>query len=231
MISLGELRLATIGLAALLATLAASSTRAATLSCAQAAAVAETSARIPARLLLAIGVVETGRTDAAGARAPWPWSIQTGSVGRYFDSAEAAVAAVQSLLAHGVRSIDVGCFQINLFHHSGAFPDLASGFDPLTNATVAAHFLVSLHDEFGAWEPAVAAYHSRTQALGTPYRDMVLASWRGAAPPLPGKVAVVGIRVWGPAGEIGDTAAPLVAISPPPPGMWIRMPRTVLATR
>lgn len=231
MISPGGLRLASIGLAALLATLAAPCSRAATLSCTQAAAVAETSTRIPAGLLLAIGVVETGRTDAAGVRAPWPWSIQTGSVGRYFDSAEAAVAAAQSLLAHGVRSIDVGCFQINLFHHSGAFPNLASGFDPLTNATAAAHFLVSLHDEFGAWEPAVAAYHSRTQALGTPYRDMVLAAWRGVASLLPGTVVVTGIRVWGPVGEIGGRAAPLIAMAPPPPGMWIRMPRTVLATR
>ena len=180
------------------------------LSCTQAAAAVEAGAAIPAGLLLAIGNAESGRADPTGARTPWPWTINAGGVGHFFASSEDAVMAVQALRAGGVQSIDIGCFQINLFHHPDAFPDLASGFDPLTNAQAAARFLVSLHEELGTWELAIAAYHSRVNTLGAPYRDHVLASWRGTA--FVGRSVFAGIHIWGPAGEIGsDAALPLPA--------------------
>ena len=137
-----------------------------------------------------------------------------------------------ALQAGGVQSIDVGCFQINLMHHPGAFPDLATGFDPMANAVVAAHFLASLREELGAWEPAVAAYHSRTETLGTPYRDLVLAAWHGTPPPAAVVRAVAGIRVWGPAGEIvpASTGPTLVSMMAPMPRTWVRMPRIVTAS-
>ena len=206
---------------------------AANTSCVEAAAAAEAGAGIPAGLLLAIGLVESGRTVAPGKRAPWPFAIQSGGAGRYLSSAEEAVAAVQALQAGGVQSVDVGCFQINLMHHPDAFPSLASGFDPMTNAQAAARFLASLREELGAWEPAVAAYHSRTDALGTPYRDLVLAAWRGTPPPPAAVRAVAGIRVWGPAGEIDFKASPgpvLVSMAVPMPRTWVRMPRIVAAS-
>lgn len=221
------------GLAVVLALLTAFTSRADAVSCAQAAAVAEAGAGIPAGLLLAIGVVESGRTNAAGVRAPWPFAIQSGGVGRFLASVDDAVAAVQALQVAGVQSIDVGCFQINLFHHPNDFSSLASGFDPLANAVAAARFLASLHDELGAWEPAVAAYHSRTEALGTPYRDLVLAAWHGALAPATVSHAVAGIRIWGPAGEINVMPSPaltLVSMTIPAPRTWVRMPRIVTAS-
>jgi hypothetical protein len=175
------------------------------LSCTQAASVAETGAAIPAGLLLAIGNVESGRTDPTGGRAPWPWTINAGGVGHFFSSSQDAVFAVHALRAGGTQSIDIGCFQINLFHHPEAFPDLESGFDPLINAQAAARFLVSLYEELGTWELAIAAYHSRVDTLGAPYRDHVLASWHGT--PFAGRPAFVGIHIWGPAGEITLQAA------------------------
>ena len=226
-------RPARTGLAVVLALLAALTGRAAAMSCTQAAAVAEGAAGIPAGLLLAIGLIESGRTDAAGARAPWPFAIQSGGAGRFPASAEDAVAAVQALQATGVQSIDVGCFQINLLHHPNAFANLASGFDPLINAHAAARFLASLRAELGAWEPAVAAYHSRTEALGAPYRDLVLASWRGTPAPAMASRAVASIRIWGPAGEITAPASAgptLVSMFAPMPRTWIRMPSIVTAS-
>ena len=168
------------------------SAEAVALSCTEAAAIAEADSAVPAGLLLAIGIVESGRTDALKNRSPWPWTINTGGAGRFLDTAEAAILAVQGLRASGLRSIDIGCFQINLAHHPDAFPDLASGFDPLKNAQAAARFLVSLREEFGAWEPAVAAYHSRTEAEGVPYRDRVLAAWHGT--PFSGGTTVAGFQ-------------------------------------
>ena len=228
------LRPARAGVLAVLAMLAAFTSRAGgAVTCAEAAAAAEASAGIPTGLLLAVGLVESGRTDAAGKRAPWPYAIQSGGAGRFLASAEEAVAAVQALQAGGVQSIDVGCFQINLMHHPNAFPNLASGFDPTANALAAARFLASLREELGAWEPAVAAYHSRTDTLGAPYRDLVLAAWRGTPPPPAAVRAVASIRVWGPAGEIDFKASPgpvLVSMTVPTPRTWVRMPRVVTAS-
>ncbi len=232
MIGVLRSRPARIGLALALAVLAGLPGRAGATSCAQAAAVAEGAAGIPAGLLLAIGLVESGRTDAAGVRAPWPFAIQSGGAGRFLASAEDAVATVQALQAGGVQSVDVGCFQINLLHHPDAFPNLASGFDPQTNAHAAARFLASLREELGAWEPAVAAYHSRTEALGVPYRDLVWAAWHGTPAPAAAVRAVASIRVWGPAGEIVATspAPTLVSMMVPMPRAWVRMPRIVTAS-
>lgn len=204
-------------------------TGAAALSCRQAAAIAEVDASVPAGLLLAIGIVESGRTDPTGNRSPWPWTINARGVGRFFDTAEAAVHAVDDLRSNGVQSIDIGCFQINLFHHPGDFADLASGFDPLTNAQAAARFLTSLHEEFGAWEPAVAAYHSRVYSLGAPYRDSVLAVWHGSS--LPDRILLAGIHVWGPAGEIGLSTGPSLTLSMPAyAALRSRLPRVVTAS-
>ena len=220
------------GLLAVLAMLAAFTGRAGAMSCTEAAAAAEAGAGIPAGLLLAIGLVESGRTDAAGVRAPWPFAIQSGGAGRFLASAEEAVAAVQALQAGGVQSVDVGCFQINLMHHPGAFPNLLTSFDPMANALAAARFLLSLHEELGAWEPAVAAYHSRTETLGAPYRDLVLAAWHGTPAPAAAVRAVAGIRVWGPAGEIvpASPGPTLVSMTVPMPRTWVRMPRIVTAS-
>ncbi len=176
------------------------------LSCTQAAATAEGDAAIPSGLLLAIGNVESGRTNSTGARSPWPWTLNAGGVGHFFASIKDAVSAVQALRAGGVQSIDIGCFQINLFHHPDAFPDVASGFDPLINAQAAARFLVSLHEELGTWELAIGAYHSRASTSGSLYRDHVLASWHGTT--FTARSVVGGVHIWGPLGEIGFAALP-----------------------
>ena len=54
------------------------------------------------------------------------------------------MAAVRAMQANGVRSIDVGCGQINLMYHPDAFPNLELAFDPQANAAYAARFLKAL---------------------------------------------------------------------------------------
>ena len=132
------------------------------------------------RLLGAIGRAESGRPDpGTGQIEPSRWAINAGGSGHVFDSAEAAIAYVQDLQAHGVRSIDVGCFQINLMHHPAAFASLGEAFDANANAAAAAQFLSDLHQRSGDWESAVARYHSALPERGEPYRMRVLAQWRG----------------------------------------------------
>lgn len=150
--------------------------------CDQAIAAAERQLQLPASLLAAIGRVETGRIDHAGAMHPWPYAINAEGTGAFFATKKAAIAAVQALENSGVRSIDVGCVQVNLLHHPTAFVNLDEAFDPLMNTAYGARFLRRLYDEMRSWPAAIAAYHSRTPELGAHYQARVMAIWTGGAP-------------------------------------------------
>ena len=77
-------------------------------------------------------------------RHPWPWTVNAEGQGAFYDTKAEAVAAVRAMQARGVRSIDVGCGQINLMHHPDAFASLEQAFDPQANAAYAARFLKEL---------------------------------------------------------------------------------------
>ena len=146
--------------------------------CRAAIQAAERAASIPAQLLMAIGRVESGRRDPdTGAFHPWPWTINAEGRGQFFPTKAAAIAEVRALQARGVRSIDVGCMQVNLRHHPEAFPTLEDAFDPMTNARYAARFLSELHAQRGDWQAAASAYHSQTPEFAAPYRARVVAAW------------------------------------------------------
>ena len=126
---------------------------------------------VPAELLKAIALVETGRGGGADGPQPWPWAINADGRGVWFESRAAAMAAVQRVLAAGTRSIDIGCFQINLRWHGHAFDSLDAMFDPASNADYAARFLARLHREAGDWTVAAGWYHSRTPELSAAYLE------------------------------------------------------------
>ena len=150
--------------------------------CQAAIEAAEARARLPRRLLGSVGTVESGRLDGRSGRvAPWPWTINVGGIGRFFDSKAEAITAVQQARAGGVQSIDVGCMQVNLMHHPNAFATLDQAFDPATNATYAAGFLSRLFTQTGGWPAAAAAYHSQTPGMADDYRRRVMALWPLAA--------------------------------------------------
>jgi soluble lytic murein transglycosylase-like protein len=163
-------------LLALIACLAAAPVAAQTdpwTACARAIAAAERSAGIPAGLLLAIARVESGRAAPGGGVAPWPFAINADGSGRYPESKAAAIAEVEALRGRGIRSVDVGCMQVNLFHHPNAFPDLDAAFDPPRNVAYAVRVLRELHARTGNWSDAVAQYHSGEPGRGLAYHSRV----------------------------------------------------------
>ena len=182
--ALATLLLAILGAAAPVAGAAAATGPAAVESpdlCAGAVAAQERRNGIPDRLLTAISLVESGRWDAdAGKAAAWPWTVTAEGKGRYFPTRAAAIAAVRSLQARGVSSIDVGCMQVNLHYHPNAFASLTAAFDPAQNAAYAAKFLTELKRDQGSWQRAVQHYHSSTAEKRIPYQKKVYAAWREA---------------------------------------------------
>ncbi len=132
---------------------------------------------LPPHMLSAIGRVESGRIDpVTGHVHPWPWTVNAEGQGRFFDTKSQAIAFVAQLQARGVRSIDVGCLQVNLMYHPSAFRDLEEAFDPVMNARYAVKFLNELRDKTGHWEDASAWYHSADPREGGPYREKVVAA-------------------------------------------------------
>jgi len=152
---------------------------------------AERTQALPSHLLAAIGQVESGRRDPATQQwTPWPWTIDVGGQGTFYPTKADAIAAVQALQAQGIRSIDVGCVQINLAQHPNAFHSLEEAFDPENNARYGAAFLIRLFAMTRDWSKATAFYHSAIPIRGADYERKVLAvlSGRGGGALLAAKV-------------------------------------------
>lgn len=149
--------------------------------CDQAAITAAFQAHIPSNVMRAVTRLETGRSKG-GKLTPWPWTVNMEGEGRWFASKDEAKAYVIQHYQAGKRSFDVGCFQINYRWHGGAFRSIEDMFDPDKNAAYAADFLKTLYREFGNWDDAVGAYHSRTDV----YADRYLAKYQRIAAALPG---------------------------------------------
>ncbi|MBV9757641.1 MAG: transglycosylase SLT domain-containing protein [Alphaproteobacteria bacterium] len=149
------------------------------------AAVHDAEARypVPGGLLGTIAKVESGRpiTAMADVRA-WPWTIDADGRGYFFESKAAAVAWAKLALARGaVNFMDVGCMQVDLQMHPGAFRSVDDAFDPAANVDYGARYLQRLHDADanGNWYVAVGLYHSHTPLLAAAYRDRVAAVGAG----------------------------------------------------
>jgi hypothetical protein len=150
---------------------------------------------MPAGLLGAIAKVETGRRAPDGSVQPWPWSYNAAGDGRYAASNAEAIQEVRAIQARGVRSIDIGCMQVNLLHHPQAFASLEAGFDPTKNVAYAVRFLRELHARTGDWNQAVAMYHSATPERGLIYQQRVMAALSGTGfvpGPAPGVIPLPG---------------------------------------
>ncbi|HEV7265532.1 MAG TPA: transglycosylase SLT domain-containing protein [Falsiroseomonas sp.] len=165
--------------------------------CTRAIAAAERGAGIPTGLLLAIARVESGRPAPRGGVAPWPFAINADGSGRFPESREAAIAEVEALRARGIRSMDVGCMQVNLFHHPEAFPDLGAAFDPVRNVAFAVRFLRQLRARTGNWAEAIAQYHSTEPGRGLAYHSRVRVARVAAGTLLSAPAALRGLCVPG----------------------------------
>jgi|GEM_PF-2243057 len=143
------------------------------------AALCDTAARraasqtgVPLDILVAVTRAETGRTTN-GRFHSWPWTVNMAGRGYWFPTRTAAHEYARDQSEAGLRSFDIGCFQINHRWHAGEFASLDAMFDPMKNARYAAQFLRQLHLETGDWSLAIGAYHSRTPKYAKRYRERI----------------------------------------------------------
>jgi Transglycosylase SLT domain len=142
--------------------------------CQRAAADAASRTGVPLDVLLAVTLVETGRDGR-----PWPWTVNAGGDGQWFDTPEEAALHVAGVLDQGVTNVDLGCFQLNYRWHASAFASVEDMLDPDQNATYAAGFLAEHYARSGDWSIAAAAYHSATPEHADAYRVKFEAAYAG----------------------------------------------------
>jgi hypothetical protein len=184
--------------------------------CVDAARAAAARYGIPARMMLAITLVET-RRQVGGASGPWPWTLNVDGEGFWYETRAEVLARAQSEISGGRLSVDLGCFQLNYRWHGANFKALDDMLEPPLAADYAARFLRQLFDETGDWMRAAGLYHSRTPALARRYRGLVgkaLASLDRAPDT---RVAAAGTMLPGPRPTIG--ARGTSADTEPPPAI------------
>ena len=135
--------------------------------------------QIKKHLLTTISSVETGRWNEKEQQLlAWPWTINAQGKGHFFKTKAEALRAIRDLQAKGVKSIDVGCMQINLSYHGKAFKNLEEALDPQKNVAYAAKYLKKLyrknkHD----WLKAAMAYHSNTPRKAQRYKKKIVSAY------------------------------------------------------
>jgi hypothetical protein len=197
--------------------------------CRHAAARMEQQHNLPTGMMTSIALVESGRRSPTGDVKSWPWTINAEGRPYYFATRNDAVDAVRRLMAEGMRTIDIGCMQINLRFHPRAFTSVEEAFDPMSNVAYAAYFLRDLESRSKSWDQAIGRYHSFSPALNARYSARVQAVWvkeqetarrnTPAEPPADTEVAAqsAGLRLSSYGDELGSDADDFATASIPAP--------------
>lgn len=119
---------------------------------------------LPAGLLYGVALTESKLNDR-----PWPWSLNVkGRTYRYASRMD-LWQAIESLLRRGETRFDVGPLQVNWHWNGKRFRNTWEATHPWVNAAAAAQILLENYAEVGAWNQAVAHYHSRQPHRGLSY--------------------------------------------------------------
>lgn len=147
--------------------------------CSRYFAMYENAFHMPSNLIKAVAITESGKyAKAAGRPVAWPWTVNAKGKGYHYANKREAIKAVNEFRAQGVKSIDVGCMQVNLMYHPEAFRNLEQAFEPKYNVGYAAKFLKDKYAQAGSWKEAVGLYHNGVTELNRGYIEQVYSAWR-----------------------------------------------------
>ena len=136
---------------------------------------AASAARVPADLLYAMALTESGRTvDEENGFRPWPWTLNIGGTGKVFVNRSLAQKELQRRLDEGKTLVDIGLMQVNWHYHSDKFDSAYQALNPIKNLAVGADILRSCYEREREWWLAVGCYHAPNSAdRAGKYRERV----------------------------------------------------------
>lgn len=140
---------------------------------------------LPDGILRAVATHESGKyIQRINRKAAWPWTINAAGKGFYFSSKEDALTAVDMHKnTLGVRSIDIGCMQVNMLYHGDAFDNNPrKAMNPEANIRYGARFLRARYDISESWEDAIGAYHNFNKDIGRKYAARIFKTWKKQQP-------------------------------------------------
>ena len=100
------------------------------------------SSSVPRDIIYKVARLESGR-NVGGRYVSWPWSLNNGGEGHFFNNSSTALSKLSKLRAQGKTNIDVGCMQLNLRWHAKYFDSEEQMMNPLDNVRYAAGYLES----------------------------------------------------------------------------------------
>jgi hypothetical protein len=116
-------------------------------------------ARIPAELLYAVALTESGTRLTHGIH-PWPWTLNVaGRSYRYATREDACEALTQFLRTHNPRRIDAGLGQLNLGWNEAHFVTPCDALEPYRNLRITAQLLQQHYQRQQNWLSAAGRYH------------------------------------------------------------------------
>ena len=137
---------------------------------------------IPHSVLYAVALTESGVGNDNGVRHPWPWTLNVAGRGHVYPSREAAWHALNTFIARGERSIDIGLMQVNWRFHKDKLGDTWRALDPYYNLRVAAVILRQCFEQRRDWWAGVGCYHAPMDtARAQRYRSRVVGHWQRLA--------------------------------------------------
>lgn len=110
---------------------------------------------VPAGILYAVGLAETGQKGSLQA-----FALNIDGRAVFASSALEAEREFSKARHNGAKLIDLGCMQINHHYHADQFASLRQMLDPRFNVDYAARFLARLKQRHSTWAMAVARYHA-----------------------------------------------------------------------
>lgn len=120
--------------------------------------------QIPASILYAVALTESGKKIKTGLFRPWPWTLNVAGQAKRYKTRREAWQAIEHYLSQGIRSIDIGLLQINWRWNKAELRNNTwQALDPLFNAQTGARLLRNAYRAKGNWPHAIGHYHSPGQ--------------------------------------------------------------------
>lgn len=137
---------------------------------------------VPASVLYAVAMTESGVTLESGRQHPWPWSLNVEGRSLRYRTRLETWRALTEFLAKGVTRVDVGLMQVNWAYHRQALGDPWAALDPYYNLRVGAAILRAQFQTTGDWWEAIGRYHAPNHAeRAHRYRARVITWYRRIA--------------------------------------------------